>query len=69
MKDGEGFEFNPTIDMGPNSLKSGNLDKGSKARGTVVFDVTKGAKGFVMSYQNMSMTLNQATLQWDLGDV
>ena len=69
VKDSEGFEFNATVDMGPNSLKSGNLDKGGKARGTVVFDVAKGAKGFVMSYQNVSMTLNQTTLQWSLGDI
>ncbi len=69
VKDVDGYEFNATLDMGPNSLKSGNLDKGGKARGTVVFDVAKGAKGLVMSFQNATMTLQQTTLQWTLGDV
>ncbi len=69
IKDSEGFEYQATIDMGSNSLKSGNLDKGSKARGTVVFDVAKGANGFTLSFQNLSMTMSQTSLQWELGDV
>lgn len=69
IKDSEGFESNATIDMDPAALKSGNLDKGSKAKGSVVFDVAKGSKGFTLSYQNLSMTLSQTTLQWTLGDI
>lgn len=69
VKDGEGFESNATINLDPAALKSGNLDKGSKARGGVAFDVAKGSKGLVLSYQSIPMTLSQKSISVALGDM
>ncbi len=69
VKDAEGFESNATVNLDPAALKSGNLDKGSKARGGVAFDVAKGSKGFVLSYQSIPMTLSQKSISVALGDI
>lgn len=69
IKDSEGFESNATIDTGGTALQSGNLDAGGKARGTVVFDVAKGTKALVLSFQPPSMMLGQKSITVDLGDI
>lgn len=51
VKDGEGFEYNVTMLMLDNDLKSGELAQGEKARGLVPFEIPKTAKGLTMSYQ------------------
>lgn len=51
VKDGDGFEYNPEITGGDQALKSGDLVKGDKARGTVAFEVKETAKSLVMSYK------------------
>jgi hypothetical protein len=50
-KDSEGFEVNAELVGGDQSLKSGELTKGDKARGTVAFEVKKDAKGLVLEYK------------------
>ena len=69
IKDAEGFESNATIDMSGTALQSGNLDKGGKARGTVVFDVAKGAKNLVLSFQSPAMMFSQKSVSVALGDI
>jgi uncharacterized protein DUF4352 len=51
VKDADGFEYNVTINTADQSLKSGKLTKGDKARGSVVFEVKEGATGLVMQYK------------------
>jgi hypothetical protein len=51
VKDSDGFEYNAGITTDKQALKSGDLAKGEKARGTVAFEVKKDAKGFVMEYK------------------
>lgn len=51
VKDGDGFEYNPEISGGDQALKSGDLVKGDKARGTVAFEVKETAKSLIMSYK------------------
>lgn len=53
VKDGEGVEKNSTLNSLDNALKSGSLANGDKVRGTVVFDVSQGAKGLVLAYEPM----------------
>lgn len=51
VKDADGFEYNISINTGEQALKSGELTKGDKARGTVAFEVKKDAKGLVLEYK------------------
>lgn len=51
IKDGDGFEYNATIDTSGPALKSGELAKGEKARGTIAVEVKKEAKGLVLQYK------------------
>jgi|SRR6187549_755854 len=51
VKDSDGFEYNADFTAGEQSLKSGELAKGEKARGNVAFEVKKDAKGLVMEYK------------------
>jgi hypothetical protein len=51
VKDGDGYEYNATISTADNSLKSGELAKGDKARGTVAVEVKKDSKDLVLAYQ------------------
>lgn len=51
VKDSEGQEYNGSLIGDDKSLKSGELPRGDKARGTVAFDVPTTATGLVASYQ------------------
>lgn len=51
VKDSDGFEYNAGISTDDQALKSGDLAKGDKARGTVAFQVKKDAKGFVLAFK------------------
>lgn len=51
IKDGDGFEYNAGIDTSDTGLKSGELAKGEKARGTVAIEVKEAAKGLVLQYK------------------
>lgn len=51
VKDGDGFEYNAGISTDKQALKSGDLAKGDKARGTVAFQVKKDATGFVLAFK------------------
>jgi hypothetical protein len=51
VKDSENFEYDYSIASPNPSLKSGDLKRGGKARGNVAFEVKKGAKGLVVSYE------------------
>ena len=51
VKDADGFEYNAGISIADQSLKSGKLTKGDKARGIVMFEVKEGATGLVMTYK------------------
>jgi hypothetical protein len=51
VKDSDGREYTMTINIADDSLKSGDLAKGEKVRGTVAFEVKKEAAGLVMSYE------------------
>lgn len=51
VKDADGFETDAELIAGDQSLKSGELAKGEKARGNVAFEVKKGTKGLVMEYK------------------
>ena len=51
VKDSEGMEYDAGLFGPDNSLKSGELTKGDKSRGSVAFDVPSDAKGLVLSYQ------------------
>jgi Domain of unknown function (DUF4352) len=50
-KDADGYEYTASLLAGDQGLKSGELNPGEKARGTVAFDVPSEAKGLIMSYQ------------------
>jgi hypothetical protein len=51
VKDADGFEYNVGLNTEDQSLKSGKLAKGDKARGTVLFEVKEGATDLVMHYK------------------
>lgn len=51
VKDADGREYNATISTADDSLKTGELTAGDKARGTVAFEVPSAASGLVLSYQ------------------
>lgn len=51
VKDADGFEYNAGFTAGEQSLKSGDLAKGEKARGNVAFEVKKDAKGLILEYK------------------
>lgn len=51
VKDANGYEYTGIPSGTDQSLKSGELQPGDKARGTVAFDVPSDAAGLVMSYQ------------------
>lgn len=51
VKDAEGFEINAELLGSDRSLKSGELTKGEKTRGTVAFEVKKGTQGLVLEYK------------------
>lgn len=51
VKDADGYEYSAGITMTDNSLKSGDLAKGEKSRGTVSVEVPTGATGLVVSYE------------------
>jgi|SRR6185436_17385356 len=51
VKDSDGFEYNADFTAGDQSLKSGELAKGEKARGNIAFEVKKDAKGLVLEYR------------------
>jgi cytoskeletal protein RodZ len=51
VKDAEGYEYSGSAVGADNSLKSGELASGERARGTVAFDVPTAARGLVLSYQ------------------
>lgn len=51
VKDADGFEYNATLNTGDQSLKSGDLKQGDKARGVVAFEVPESATGLIMSYE------------------
>ncbi len=51
VKDSDGFEYNASLMVGDNGLKSGELAKGEKVRGIVSFEVPAKANGLVMTYK------------------
>jgi hypothetical protein len=51
VKDGSGVEYNSTLNIEANALKSGDLPKGDKVRGTVAFEVPKGVSGLILYYE------------------
>lgn len=51
VKDADGYEYTASLISGDQGLKTGELNPGEKARGTVAFDVPGEAKGLVLSYQ------------------
>lgn len=51
VKDADGYEYTASVGSGDQALKSGELNPGEKARGTVAFDVPATATGLVLSYQ------------------
>lgn len=50
VKDSDGFEYTTGLG-GDNAMKSGELAKSEKVRGTVSFEVPEKASGLVLSYQ------------------
>jgi len=62
-KDADGFEYQPTINTDPQSLKSGNLAKGDKVRGSVAFEVKESAKGLVLEYKPISIVGDTAPIR------
>jgi hypothetical protein len=50
VKDADGFEYNTAIGA-DQSLQSGDLAKGDKARGNVAFEVKEASKGLVLEYK------------------
>ena len=54
-KDADGFEYSSELLTGGQSLKSGDLAKGEKARGEVGFKVKEAAKGLVLNYEPLSL--------------
>ena len=60
VKDGDGFEYNAALVAGDNSLKSGELAQGEKARGVVAFEVKENAKGLVLSYKPLVFGADEA---------
>lgn len=51
VKDSEGFEYPAALVVGGQTLQSGELSKGDKARGTVAFEVKTTAKDFTLEYK------------------
>ncbi len=51
VKDADGFEYNAGLTTDESALKSGDLAKGDKARGTILFEVKKDSKGLVLEYK------------------
>lgn len=51
VKDADGFEYTIAFSTAENTLKSGELPQGDKARGTVAFSVNEAATGLVLSYE------------------
>jgi hypothetical protein len=50
VKDSSGFEYSGITSSNLSPLKSGDLARGEKARGTVAFEVPIGASGLTLSY-------------------
>ncbi len=51
VKDADGYEYNMSISIDSQALKSGELTPGDKARGTVTFEVPKTSTSLVASYK------------------
>lgn len=51
VKDSDGHEYSTSLSIDPQALKSGELARGDRVRGTVAFAVPKGKGGLVLSYQ------------------
>jgi hypothetical protein len=69
VKDADGFEYNPEIlTSNQQSLKSGELARGDRARGFVAFQVPASAKGFVVSYQPVVLFGGYQTIRVAVGD-
>lgn len=51
VKDSDGVEYNSGFTTAKDSLSSGNLYKGDKVRGNVVFEVREKASGLVLTYE------------------
>lgn len=66
IKDADGFEYSATISTDPQALKTGELAKGEKARGTVAIEVKEAAKGLVLQYKPIQFG-NVQPIRVDLG--
>ncbi len=66
VKDADSFEYSATINVSNDALKSGELAKGEKVRGTVATEVPAAAKGLVLSYAPL-VVVGGYTIRVDLG--
>src|SRR5262245_2100746 len=60
LRDADGYEYGPTLYSGDQTLRSGELRRGERARGTVSFEVPLSATGFVLSYAPFGVALRAA---------
>lgn len=65
VKDADGFEYNASTSP-ENSLSSGKLTKGDKARGFLAFEVKIAAKDIVMSYEPLRMSGGPPPIKFSL---
>ena len=56
VKDSDGYQATPTISGSDTSLKTGELAKGDKARGTVAFEVKQTATGLELTYKPLTLS-------------
>jgi hypothetical protein len=56
VKDADGFEYTPALSADPQALKSGDLVKGDKVRGSVAFEVKESAKGLTLEYKPLAFS-------------
>jgi hypothetical protein len=63
VKDGADVEYAATVSPEPDSLKSGELGPGERARGTVAFDIPAGASRLELRYQPIVILGGYRTLR------
>ena len=63
VMDGDGYEYDETLNPQTNSLKDGSLAPGRKVRGTVAFEVPKDAKGLVVEYKPLGLLSTGQTIR------
>jgi hypothetical protein len=68
IKDSSGYQYNPTIMAPGTPLKSGTLQTGDLARGTLAFEIKSTTRGFVLTYKPLVIFGGYDPIRILLGD-